>query len=122
MPFQPVCLFELIVVFYNGHYQKIQGLFPEQLGNYNIDHFYQSIHEVKAQPIRVQSDEITYNLHVLIRYEIEKAIINEEVSVDDLPDLWNQTYKEYLGVTPTTLKEGILQDVHWASGLFGYFL
>ncbi|RAP34118.1 carboxypeptidase [Candidatus Marinamargulisbacteria bacterium SCGC AG-410-N11] len=107
--------------FWQGHYQKIQGLFPDQLGDYNVDHFYQSINHVKAQPIRVQSDEITYNLHVLIRYEIEKKIINESISVDDLPDLWNQTYHDYLGITPDSLKEGLLQDVHWASGLFGYF-
>lgn len=64
---------------------------------------------------------MTYPLHIIIRYEIEKAIFSNEVSVEDLPSLWNQKYQDYLGITPQTDAEGILQDVHWAGGDFGYF-
>jgi carboxypeptidase Taq len=71
--------------------------------------------------IRVEADELTYNLHIVIRFEIENAIFNENLKVGQIEDMWNNKYKEYLGVTPNNLSEGFLQDVHWSQGLFGYF-
>jgi len=71
--------------------------------------------------IRVEADEATYNLHVMIRYEIEKLLINGELEVDDLPDAWDDMYEEFLGVRSTTRSEGVLQDIHWSMGAFGYF-
>jgi carboxypeptidase Taq len=69
----------------------------------------------------VEADELTYSLHVIIRYEIEQQIFNGDISVDELPALWNRKYKEYLGVEPRSDAEGILQDMHWSAGNFGYF-
>ncbi|HHV7525948.1 TPA: carboxypeptidase M32, partial [Burkholderia orbicola] len=71
--------------------------------------------------IRIEADELTYPLHIMIRYEIEKAIFSGEVSVGDLPKLWNDKYEAYLGITPPDDAKGILQDVHWSGGDFGYF-
>ena len=71
--------------------------------------------------IRTEADELTYPLHVMVRYEIEKMIIEQDVNVDDLPTIWNQLYKEYLNIDVPSDKEGILQDVHWSGGSFGYF-
>jgi len=76
---------------------------------------------VKPSLIRTKADELTYNFHIFIRYEIEKAIFKEEVSVKELPELWNDLYEKYLGIKPNNDKEGILQDVHWSEALFGYF-
>lgn len=84
--------------------------------------FYQAYNSVEPGFIRVESDELTYPLHVILRYEIESGLISGEIPVDDkLPELWNKKMHEYLGVTPTNLKEGILQDIHWSVGYFGYF-
>lgn len=71
--------------------------------------------------IRIEADELTYPLHIMIRYELEKALFNDEIEVKDLPQLWNEKYEEYLGITPKNDAEGVLQDVHWAGGSFGYF-
>src|ERR1051325_919446 len=75
----------------------------------------------KPSFIRVEADEVTYNLHIIIRYEMETALLNKDLSVADAPAAWNQRMQKYLGITPPTNKEGILQDVHWAFGGFGYF-
>jgi len=83
--------------------------------------FYEAMNEVKPSLIRVESDELTYNLHIIIRYEIERILFTEEVDVYDLPKIWNEKYEEYLGITPPTDSVGILQDIHWAMGAFGYF-
>lgn len=71
--------------------------------------------------IRIEADALTYPLHIIIRYEIEKMIFNEEINLADLPQIWNDKYEEYLGIRPENDLEGILQDVHWAGGSFGYF-
>ena len=71
--------------------------------------------------IRVDADEVTYNLHILIRFELEQAMIEDRLQVGDLPAAWNEKYQQYLGLTPPTDAEGALQDVHWSAGLFGYF-
>jgi carboxypeptidase Taq len=71
--------------------------------------------------IRVEADEVTYPMHIILRYELEKGLIEGTINVDDLPTIWNQKMKEYLGIEPKNDAEGVLQDTHWASGLMGYF-
>jgi carboxypeptidase Taq len=90
-----------------------QGLTPAQL--------YPALHTVKPSLIRVEADEATYNLHVAARFEIERQLFAGQVEVRDLPELWNQTYQELLGLTPPNDADGVLQDIHWAMGAFGYF-
>lgn len=107
--------------FWTPYYKKIQEASPVQFKDISLDDFVRAINESKPSFIRVEADELTYPLHIIIRYEIEKAIFSNEVSVEDLPSLWNQKYQDYLGITPQTDAEGILQDVHWAGGDFGYF-
>ncbi|HOE57681.1 MAG TPA: carboxypeptidase M32, partial [Bacillota bacterium] len=85
------------------------------------DDFYKAINKVKPSLIRIEADEVTYNLHIMIRYEIEKALINGEIKVADLPEAWKEKMKEYLGIVPPDDSKGVLQDVHWAGGSFGYF-
>ena len=85
------------------------------------DDFYRAINKVEPSFIRVEADEATYCLHVMLRYEIEKRMVAGELAVADVPAAWNALMQEYLGVTPASDAEGCLQDVHWSSGLFGYF-
>lgn len=107
--------------FWKFYYPKLKAFFPEQLADVTLDDFYAGINKVENSFIRVEADELTYSLHIIIRYEIEKAIITGEVSVDELPNLWNAKYKEYLGLDVPNDELGVLQDVHWSFGLFGYF-
>ncbi|OPA74710.1 carboxypeptidase M32 [Paenibacillus selenitireducens] len=107
-------------MFWNRYYGDLQNIFPGQL-HADVDTFYRAINRVQPSLIRTESDELTYNLHIIIRYEIEKMIFNEGLAVEDLPAVWNAKYQEYLGITPPTDALGILQDVHWSSGGFGYF-
>lgn len=102
-------------------YSKLQGTFREQLENISLTQFIKGINKAKPGLIRTEADELTYSLHILIRYEIEKMIFNDEVTVEELPVIWNQKYKEYLGIEPSRDSEGILQDIHWSGGSFGYF-
>lgn len=107
--------------FWTPLYGHLQNVFPEQLKNTSLNDFIKGINKSKPSLIRTQSDELTYPLHILIRYEMEKAIIEKGAEVKSLPKLWNEKYKEYLGVEPQNNAEGILQDIHWAMGEFGYF-
>jgi carboxypeptidase Taq len=107
--------------FWNRYYADLQKMFPGQFDDVSVEDFYKAINEVKPSLIRIEADELTYNLHIMIRYEIEKALFNETITAADLPEFWNEKYKEYLGVEPSTNEEGVLQDVHWSSGAFGYF-
>lgn len=93
----------------------------EILNNVELDEFYKGINRVSPSLIRVEADELTYSLHIMIRYEIEKGVIAGEYSIDELPKIWNEKMKEYLGVEPKTDSEGVLQDVHWSCGSVGYF-
>jgi carboxypeptidase Taq len=93
----------------------------EDFNNVSLDEFYEAMNYVETSLIRTEADELTYGLHIIIRYEIEKELINGRISVNDLKDLWNKKYKEYLDVEPKTDAEGILQDMHWSDGSFGYF-
>lgn len=102
-------------------YPKLQEVFPEQLKDVSLDDFYKAVNKVQPSLIRTSADELTYHVHVMIRYEIEKALMEGAVEVEDLEELWNEKYTEYLGVTPTKPTEGVLQDIHWSHGSLGYF-
>lgn len=101
-------------------YPKIREIMPHVVEDVTEEELYEALNVVQPSLIRTQADEFTYTIHVIIRYEIEKMIINEHVPIADLPRIWNDKYEEYLGVRPSNDREGILQDVHWSSG-FGYF-
>ncbi|UFJ60234.1 carboxypeptidase M32 [Brevibacillus sedimenti] len=107
--------------FWQHFYGDLLKAFPVQFAGVDVEQFYRAINEVTPSFIRTEADELTYNLHVMIRYEIEKGLINQTIEVADLPAIWNDKMKEYLGIVPANDKEGVLQDVHWAGGSFGYF-
>ncbi len=107
--------------FWEYFYPQAQAAFSEALTNVSLDEFYFAINDVCPSLIRVEADEVTYNLHILIRFELEQALINNELVVADLPAAWNEKYLQYLGIQPPNNREGVLQDVHWSAGLFGYF-
>lgn len=107
--------------FWNYFFPTLQTYFPEQLKDISVEQFYRAINTVKPSLIRVEADELTYNLHIMIRYEIEKGLISGELKAKDLPDIWNKMMEDYLGITPDTDSEGVLQDVHWSFGGLGYF-
>lgn len=102
-------------------YSRLQDLFPEELANVSCGDFVQMLNRVEADDIRVEADELTYPFHVMIRYEIEKMLFEDKIEVDELPRVWNQLYKEYLGIDVPNDARGVLQDVHWSMGSFGYF-
>jgi carboxypeptidase Taq len=95
--------------------------FPDALGDVGLDEFHVAINRVKPSLIRVHADEVTYNVHVMIRFELERALVSGDLQAGDLPGAWNEAYARYLGVTPSDDAEGCLQDGHWAEGLIGYF-
>ncbi len=107
--------------FWVKHYPVLQNLFTQNLGDVSVDEFYNYINLAKCSLIRTEADELTYPLHIMVRYEMEKMIIEQDVNIDELPTIWNKMYEEYLGIKVPSDKEGILQDVHWAGGSFGYF-
>ncbi len=107
--------------FWKHNYPALQHVFPQQLGAVSLRKFYQAINKVQPSLIRTEADEITYHFHVMIRYEIEKQLIEGSLAVKDIPEIWNEKYKQYLGVTVPDHKQGCLQDVHWSHGSFGYF-
>lgn len=107
--------------FWHCFYPHLQAHFPQQLEGVSVDDFYRAINTVKPSLIRVEADELTYNLHIMLRYEIEKALIAGEFEAKDLPTVWNQKMEDYLGITPSNDSEGVLQDVHWSFGGIGYF-
>ncbi len=106
---------------WENYYDTLVEAFKEQLGNVSLEQFYLAINKVTPSLIRTEADELTYPLHIMVRYELEKQMINGEVDFDELPQMWNDLYTQYLGVTPSNDSEGILQDVHWAGGMIGYF-
>lgn len=107
--------------FWNRYFPRLQALFPAATTGVDADTFYRAINHVGPSLIRVEADEVTYNLHVILRYELENALLEERLSVAEAPDAWNARMEEYLGLTPPTDAEGILQDVHWSIGIMGYF-
>lgn len=107
--------------FWTYNYLLLQKQFPEQLQNVSLDDFVKAINVAKPSLVRTEADELTYPLHILIRYEIEKGLFNGSISVEGLDKTWADKYEEYLGIRPANATEGILQDVHWSQGSFGYF-
>jgi carboxypeptidase Taq len=107
--------------FWTFYYPKLQQLFPSQLGNVSMDMFYRGINRVEPSLIRTESDEATYNLHIMLRLEMEIALLERKYEVRELPEIWRSRMKEYLGVVPKDDAHGVLQDIHWAGGLIGYF-
>ena len=103
-----------------GQFAAVRQAFPEQFATVGAAEFARALNRVKPSLIRIEADEVTYNLHIIVRYELEKALINGDVAIESLPGLWNAKYREYLGIEPTNDSEGVLQDIHWSSG-FGYF-
>lgn len=87
----------------------------------SVDEFYDAINESKPSFIRIEADELTYPLHVMVRYELEKELFDGTLQVKDLPAAWNDKMEAYLGIRPENNAQGVLQDVHWAGGSFGYF-
>ena len=102
-------------------YPELVELFPVPVGSYSPEDLYKAVNKVEASLIRIDSDELTFNLHVMVRYELEKAMIYDDLPVKDLADAWNQKYKEYLGIDVPDDVSGVLQDIHWPFGAIGYF-
>jgi len=107
--------------FWNYLYPLLQKSFPENLKNYPEENFYRSINVVQPSFIRVEADEVTYGLHIILRFELEQDLINNGISISELPEIWNTKMEDLLGITPPDDAKGVLQDVHWSGGLFGYF-
>ena len=107
--------------YWKNTYPKIQEIFPDELMNVSLDDYIEMINISEPSLIRTEADELTYPLHILIRYELEKEMINGNIDFDHLDEIWANKYEEYLGVRPTNPVEGILQDIHWSGGSFGYF-
>ena len=107
--------------FWKFFFPQLKNLFPIQLEGIHLDQFYKGINKSEPSLIRVESDEATYNLHIFLRMEIEIQLLTGQCRVKDLPELWNAKMREMLGLTPPDDARGVLQDVHWSSGYFGYF-
>ena len=107
--------------FWKYYYPRFQALFPSQVGNLDLNAFYRGINKVEPSLIRVEADEATYNLHIMLRMELEIALIEGSLAVKDLPEAWNLKMQENLGIRPPNDAVGVLQDVHWAGGMLGYF-
>ncbi|MBN1231052.1 MAG: carboxypeptidase M32 [Anaerolineales bacterium] len=107
--------------FWEGNYTRLQEFFPAELGNVSLDHFYKGINKVMPSFIRIEADEATYNMHIMLRLEIEIGLMDGSILPKDLPEIWNNRMEKYLGITPANDAEGVLQDVHWSHCLIGYF-
>ena len=99
----------------------LKDRFPEELGNLTPDAFYRGVNHPRRSLIRVESDEVTYNLHIALRFELELALFRDQLSVEDLPEAFDAGMEKYVGIRPETRADGVLQDMHWAVGGFGYF-
>jgi carboxypeptidase Taq len=107
--------------FWKYFFPRMQEYFPSQLGNVSLDAFYKAVNRVQPTLIRVEADEATYNLHIMLRMELEIALMEGSLAVKDLPEAWNARMQEYLGLMPPNDAMGVMQDVHWSNGLVGYF-
>ncbi len=107
--------------FWEYFYPQFKKLFPAQLDGVSLKTFYKAINKVEPSLIRVNADEATYNMHIMLRLELEIGMVEGRLAVKDLPEIWNTKMNEYLGVTPTNDALGVLQDMHWSGGAIGYF-
>ncbi len=107
--------------FWEHFFPKLKKTFPSQLDGVSLKSFYRAINKVEPSLIRVNADEATYNLHIMLRLELEIAMVEGAVAIKDLPEMWNTKMQEYLGVTPPNDAKGVLQDIHWSGGMIGYF-
>ncbi|HIE99993.1 MAG TPA: carboxypeptidase M32 [Planctomycetes bacterium] len=107
--------------FWEHFYPPAQRAFPDALGNTSLDDFHFAINAVNPSFIRVEADEVTYNLHIMLRFDLERDLISGKLKPLDVPEAWNARFTSDFGITPTTHAEGCLQDVHWSAGLLGYF-
>lgn len=107
--------------FWTFFYPKLRELFPAQLADVPLEAFYRAVNKVEPSLIRTEADEATYNLHIMLRYEMEKDMLNGRIEVADIPGTWNRKSLEYLGIEPENDAQGVLQDIHWSMGEFGYF-
>ncbi len=107
--------------FWDHLYGETQATFAPQLDDVSVEAFHFAVNTIRPSLIRVEADEATYNLHIIIRFDLERQLIDGTLSVADLPDAWNARYQSDLGITPPSDADGVLQDVHWAAGLIGYF-
>jgi carboxypeptidase Taq len=107
--------------FWGAHFEQLHAVFPTQLAGADAELMYRAVNRVKPSLIRVEADEVTYNLHIMLRVEIELGLLEGSIAIDDLPEVWNTKMQEYLGVTPPNDSQGVLQDIHWSGGGFGSF-
>jgi carboxypeptidase Taq len=107
--------------FWQHFFPRAKDIFPEALSNVTLDQFYFAVNDVRPSFIRVEADEATYNLHILLRFEIESAFFNGDLKIADVPGAWNEKFQKFFGIKPKNDAEGCLQDVHWSAGLIGYF-
>jgi carboxypeptidase Taq len=108
-------------VFWQRHFSRLRELFPDQLADVDAEAFYRAVNRVRPSPIRTEADEVTYNFHIMLRVEIEMALLDGKLAVKDLPEAWATKLQEYLGITPPDDARGALQDIHWSTGLYGSF-
>jgi carboxypeptidase Taq len=107
--------------FWRWFYPRVQGAFPEALGGMSVDEFHRAVNTVHPSLIRVEADEVTYGMHIILRFELEQELLSGNLSTADLPAAWNARFEEYLGIPVPDDRLGVLQDVHWSAGSFGYF-
>jgi carboxypeptidase Taq len=107
--------------FWEGQFPRLKALFPGQLASVTADAFYRAVNRVCPSLIRIEADEVSYSLHIILRFELERRLFSGDIAAEDLPGVWRRSMKELLGVEPQTDTEGVLQDVHWSMGSFGYF-
>ncbi len=107
--------------FVSHYFPALQLVFPKQLADCTSEAFYRAVNKVEPSFIRVEADEVTYNLHIMLRFELENEMLEGRVQIVDLPDAWNAKMKTYLGIVPPNDAQGVLQDIHWSGGMFGYF-
>jgi len=107
--------------FWQHWFPRLREIFPAQLADQTVESFYRAINQVAPSLIRVEADEVTYGLHIMLRFEMENALVEGKLKVADVPEAWNAKMKEYLGIIPPNDAQGCLQDVHWSTGDIGYF-
>ncbi len=107
--------------FWSHYFPRLQAVFPDQLTDVDAETYYRAINRVEPSFIRVEADEVTYNLHIMLRFELENEMLEGRVKIAELPEAWNAKMEAYLGTVPPDDAQGVLQDIHWSEGMLGYF-